>query len=301
MNILVTGSNGYIGGHVCKWLREKGEYVVGLGRQENALTDVDEYIKCDLYKEEVKYILDNTMLDHLDAVVHFAADMRKEPFTPQVLANNCVGTQRLLEFCEDKKIPVFIQLSSLPVIGKPIENPITEDHPLAPPTVYHITKRTQELLANYAWYTYGLRTVSFRISSPVGVGSNSKTILPVFVKKAVENSDLVLYGKGTRKQNYIHVRDIAQAVYKAINSNAQGVYNLGSYNLLSNEELAQKCKAVVDSSSKIVFSGQPDYMDDYVWNVSLEKVKNDIGYEPEIPIETAIQEIYEDMIIKKND
>lgn len=293
MNILVTGSNGFIGNHVCKWLKDHDCYVVGLGRREVPVNCVDDYICCDLSDEKATDLLRERKGPDFDAVVHLAADMRKEPYTTDVLFHNCVGTQRLLEFCEHTQIPVFVQLSSLPVIGHPVENPITESHPLAPPTVYHVTKRTQELLADYAWYTHGLRTVSFRISSPVGIGSNPKTILPVFVKNAIAGDDLVLYGKGTRQQNYVHVYDIAQAIYKAILTDAQGVYNLGSHNLISNRDLAQKCIDITQSSSQIIYADKEDPMDTYIWNVSLEKTRKDIGYQPQYDIEDAIREIYE--------
>lgn len=110
---------------------------------------------------------------------------------------------------------------------------------MKPPTVYHVTKHTQELLADYASYTFGLRTVSLRICSPVGCGVNPKTIFPVFVNKALSGEDITIYGQGTRKQTYIHVKDIAQAIYRCIVSQAQGVYNLASYNLISNLDLAK--------------------------------------------------------------
>lgn len=290
MNILVTGSNGFIGGHLCRYLKNESDYVVGFDKGDVSRTLVDEYIKGDMASEELKGLMAKLSIDHLDALVHMAADMRHEPYGADIVANNCVGTQRLLEFCEANNVPVFIQLSSLPVIGEPLEVPITEKHSLKPPTVYHVTKITQELLANYATYTFGLRTVSFRICSPVGIGVNPKTIFPTFVKKAVNNEDLVLIGKGTRKQTYIHVDDISRAVKKAILCNAQGVYNLASNNLLSNYELAKKCVEVTGSSSKIIFDKKEDPMDHYCWEISLEGIKKDIGYEPKVSIDDAIRE-----------
>lgn len=293
MRVLVTGSNGFIGSHVCAWLRAQGCYVIGLGRRPEAKTPCDEYVCCDLVTPQVSHIFESLNESTVDAVVHLAADMRHEPYAVQVVSSNCVGTQRLLELCEEKKIPVFVQLSSLPVIGSPVQHPITEAHPLKPPTVYHVTKHTQEMLAEYASYTFGLRTVSFRICSPVGEGVNPKTIFPTFVRNAVNDTDLRLYGKGTRKQTYIHVLDIAQAILKAICSQAQGVYNLASYNLISNYDLAQKCIRETGSSSRIVFTGNEDPMDDLVWDVSIEKAKRDMGYEPSISVEYAIRELAE--------
>lgn len=291
MNILVTGSNGFIGGHICNYLSDKGEYVIGLDLHDEMRKRCAKYIKCNLAYDDLDSVLGEYKID---SVVHLASDMRHEPYAVDVVTNNCRGAERLLEYCEEKKVSSFVQLSSLPVIGYPRELPITEEHSLRPPTVYHVTKHTQELLANYAYYTFGLRTVSFRICSPVGVGVNPKTIFPTFVRKAVNNEDITLIGKGTRKQTYIHVKDIAQAVYKAVNVNtAQGVYNLASYNLISNYELAKKCVELTDSDSKIVFLDKPDPMDEYVWDISIDKIKKEIGYEPTVSIDEAILEFAE--------
>lgn len=289
MRVLVTGSNGFIGSNVCRYLKKQGCQVIGLGRRDaSSIAEVDEYVQCDLSTEKTAHILD---AQTVDAVVHLAADMRHAPDEIEVVQHNCVGTQRLLELCEAKNVPSFIQLSSLPVIGRPVEHPVTEQHPLHPPTVYHCTKHMQEMLANYACYTHGLRTVSYRISAPVGIGMNQKTIFPTFVRNAIAGTDITLMGQGSRCQTYVHVDDIAQAIYKAILSEkACGVYNLGSHNLISNKDLAEKCVTVLGSSSRIVFSGKPDPMDLDVWDVSLKHLTEDTGYQPMISIEYAIEE-----------
>lgn len=292
MNVLVTGSNGFIGSHTVEYLKEKGCHVIGLGRKRQSTCNVDQYVSCDVDSDELEHVFQICAETYpIQAVVHLAADMRKEPYGVEIVSHNCVGTQRLLEQCELYQVNSFIQISSLPVIGKPIEHPITENHPIKPPTVYHATKVMEELLANYADYHHGLRTVSFRISAPVGPRMNYQTIFPTFVKNAIENKDLVLSGRGTRKQTYVHVSDIAQAIYLAlISENAHGVYNLSSENLISNYELAKKCIEVLQSESEIKFSGQDDYMDDYCWDVSLEKICTDLGYKPKIGLEQAIYE-----------
>ncbi|MCR5508151.1 MAG: NAD(P)-dependent oxidoreductase [Lachnospiraceae bacterium] len=293
MNVLVTGSNGFIGNHVIKYFRDKGEYVIGLGRSsEPADADrVDEYVSCDMGTGRVSEIMDLIKADHIDAVVHLAADMRKEPYNTEVVINNCGGTQRILEFCEKNDIGIFAQLSSLPVIGHPVEHPVTEDHPLEPYTVYHITKHCEEMLADYAFRYRGIRTSSFRISAPIGPGVNPATIFPTFIRKALNGDDLVLSGKGTRRQNYVHAEDIAQALYKAVYSDrCHGVYNLTGDLLVSNRQLAEDVIALLGSDSKIVFSGQDDPMDDYVWDASLEKIKRDTGYMPLRKMDDAILE-----------
>lgn len=289
MRVLVTGSNGFIGHHVCAWLQERGVEVIGSGRSEHAKCACDGYVRCDLGSAEAAGIL-ASIEQPLDGVVHLAADMRHEPHAVEVVETNCGGTQRLLEFCENAGIPAFVQLSSLPVIGSPVEHPITEEHPLKPPTVYHVTKHTQEMLAEYATYTFGLRTVSFRICSPIGQGVNPKTIFPVFVQRALAGEGITLLGRGTRQQTFIHVDDISQAVYLALTTDAQGVYDLASYNLVSNHDLAKRCVELLDSASRIVFCGE-DACDGQVWDVSIERAKRDMGYEPQRDLDYLITDL----------
>lgn len=292
MNVLITGVNGSIGKHVCDYLRKQDCYVIGLGRNAEGYFNCNEYVCIDMSSSEVADLFSKVSVDKIDAIVHLAADVRHD-YKAEILGNNCVGTQRLLELCITKKIPVFVQLSSLPVIGTPNEHPITENHSVMPPTLYHVSKRTQEMLADFASYTYGLRTVSFRICSPVGIGVNPKTIFTTFVRKAVNGEDLHLIGKGNRKQTYIHVSDTAQAIYKAVCSSAQGIYNLASYNLISNYELAKRCVELTGSKSNIIFDDRADPEDGLSWDVCIDRLKRDTGFEPEVSIDEAIMELAE--------
>lgn len=295
MNILITGSNGFIGSHVAEYLKSEGHYIIGLGRRSapSIPSIVDSYIKCNL-GDDISSITQKIDF-HVDAIIHLAADMRKEPFCDEVIKANCVGTYNLLEMASINKVKCFLQLSSLPVIGSPKEHPISESHPLDPYTVYHITKVTEELLAQYASKkSIGegkfLRTASFRISAPLGPRMNPKTIFPTFVNAALNNEDIVLLGNGTRKQNYVYVKDIARCLSLALESeNVYGVYNLTSNILLSNKELAQLCIDTLHSTSRIKYHGV-DPADTYVWDASISKIRKDSGYEPIANIKDIIEE-----------
>lgn len=289
MRVLVTGSNGFIGSHVCDYLHKQNIYVIGLGRQPEPVSYVDKYIRGDIDEDEIFTKLGNSVLGKVDAIIHLAADMRKEPYNVEVVQHNCTGTQRLLEICEKDKIDTFLQLSSLPVIGHPIIVPITESHPLLPPTVYHATKIMEELLADYAYRKHNIRTASFRISAPVGPRMNKETIFSVFIQNALKNDPIILSGTGERKQTYIHAEDIAQALYLSLsNDNIAGIYNLSSYNHISNYDLANKIVKLLDSKSTISFSGLDDRENNFDWNVSIEKLTSTISFQPKINIDEAI-------------
>ena len=290
-NILITGSNGFIGNHVANYFKKNGYYVIGLGRSIEPFdaNSVNEYISCDMNSGKMSQ-LPQLVSVNIDAVIHLAADMRKEPFGVDVISANCCGTQRLLEMCEQNGIKTFLQLSSLPVIGHPINHPITEEHPLHPYTIYHITKKTEEMLAEYACTYHGIRTASFRISAPIGPRVNPKTIFPTFVRNALAGKDLVLLGQGARKQNYVSVKDIARCLELSLLSpQVCGVYNLTSDILVSNLELAQAIIRVLNSNSKIIFNGE-DPQDTYIWDASLQKLKEASGYQPTATLDGMIQE-----------
>ena len=83
MNVLVTGSNGFIGTHVCRYLKEKGMYVIGMGRRAEATSKVDEYVCCDMSSDDI-FEIPNKVSVKIDAVIHLAADMRKEPYGVEI-------------------------------------------------------------------------------------------------------------------------------------------------------------------------------------------------------------------------
>lgn len=292
MRTLVTGCNGFIGRNLCRWLKHNTDLdVIGLGRNSSNNPYIDNFVKLDLTDNNAYDVLCHQLLN-TDCVIHLAADMRREPFNQEVVYENCVGTQKLLEACETAEVSTFLQLSSLPVIGKPTILPITEKHPLKPPTVYHATKIMEELLADYACYAHGIRAASLRISAPVGIGMKESTIFPTFVRNAVNNQDIIILGKGTREQTYIHVDDISRALYLSINEeNVSGVYNLSSNNIISNIDLAKLILELTKSSSKIVMSESCDPCDGELWDVDCSKLMADSSFEARVGLQKMVEDL----------
>ena len=87
------------------------------------------------------------------------------------------------------------------------------------------------------------------------------------------------------------MKDISQAIYLALTSDAQGVFNLASNNLISNVDLAKKCISILNSKSQIVFSGDDDPMDTWVWDIDFSKLTQATGYEPAVDIEECILDL----------
>src|SRR5690606_14705274 len=123
------------------------------------------------------------------------------------------------------------------------------------------------------------------------IGMNEETILPNIIKRCLKNEDVIIYGKGLRKQNYIDARDIAGVVGNAINSDIEGKFNIATDRVISNIELARLYIKLTSSKSKIIFNGVEDSEENYIWETSIEKAKRLLSFEPKYSISETITEL----------
>ena len=271
-----------IGSYVCRMLMESGHRVYGLSHDTANKLDLAEYYSADISSQS---IIEATAarIGSLDAVIHCAAHISYDDADSRLMAVNVVGTQNIITLAKRHGVSKLIYCSSLPVIGAPIMWPITEKHPLAPTTMYHVSK----LAGEYVVKASGIKSVILRIPSPIGPGMNQKTFLPVVVSCCLNNIPIKLYGTGGRIQNYISVLDIARAVCLSLNSNVEGCFNL-SGDSISNLSLAKMCREISFSHSEIIYTGEPDPADGQVWEVSGEKAAEQMGFIPSVGIADSI-------------
>lgn len=287
MNILITGSNGFIGSILVKYLKKEHK-VIGVGRKSKPNSDVDRYIQWDISKSDCQ---DNDVKDEIDVIIHAAACISIEDSAIQLSAINCVGTQRIFALAIKKRVKKLIYISSAPIIGKPLQHPINENHPNRPFTIYHATKLAGEIILNQL-ERYGIENINLRIPSPIYTNMPIKTIVPLFVSKAIKNETITVNGRGTRRQNYLDVRDLANVIEKClVKNNIQGTYIVASDKTISNIELAKLCVKITNSQSKIVFSGKEDTSDGQVWDYDNSSAKKHLEFVQTYPIEKTIEDM----------
>jgi UDP-glucose 4-epimerase len=213
-------------------------------------------------------------------------------YEPSVSLTNGLGTQQVLELATRWRVRSFVYLSSVPVIGLPDQLPITETHPLDPPTAYHASKVFGERLVNLA-RREGLPALTLRLTSPVGPGTPDGRIAAVFVRRALDGEPLEVFGQGTRAQDYVDVRDVASAVLGSIIEPEGGLLNIASGSCVTNVRLAQCCLETLGSASQINFIDRPDPQEGLRWEVSIAKARLMIGYEPRHSLTDSINAIAE--------
>lgn len=290
MRILVTGTSGHIGGAVANLLCQKGHEVVGISRTENpALPRAVQQYSLDITNPA---FVEKTVQDvgACETIVHAAASIKDDSHSEEMMQVNYAGSLKMLLAAKILQARCFLYLSSLSILGTPCEHPITEAHPLTPRTGYAVSKLTGEHEVIEGG-TDVLRTISLRVSSPVGPGLRHRHIFRLFVERALENAPLQIHGTGARRQDYVDVRDIAQGILQAVCSDCRGAYNLGSGVPVSNLELAQRCVQTLRSSSKIVMTGMVDPDDEVCWDLSIAKAARDFGYAPRLTLEQSILDL----------
>lgn len=293
--VLITGATGFIGQYVVYSLYKVGYDIITLSRTpfynvtvqkghiKSLIADITQPIQVEQLKAEV---------DGCKAIIHLAAAIQMSD-GDITIDTNIKGTYYLLKLANELSISKFIYLSSIPLIGMPLQLPITENHPVNPKSLYHITKYAGEQLVqcmcknNTEWNI-------IRIPSPIGRGMKKNTLLSTLLSQFMENKPVEIYGTGSRIQNYIDVRDVADFIVNIVPISKSGCYLISGEQSISNIELAQLCSKITKSHSKIFVGRYPDPEENMRWVISSQKAKKELDYNSKFSLEESISWIYQE-------
>jgi len=236
MTVLVTGGAGYIGSHTVRALREKGSSVVVLDSMEFGHQSA--LLGAELVVGNIRdraLVTDLCRSHGVTQVVHFAAykavgESMEQP--GRYWLNNVAGSVDLIEAVLAAGVTQLVFSSSCSVNGTPASNPVTEDAPIHPESVYAETKAMVERILGWYGTTHGLRAVSLRYFNAAGAStdgaigedwSRSQNLVPLVMKATLGKSAPVrIFGTdyptadGTCIRDYIHIEDLADAHVRAL-------------------------------------------------------------------------------------
>ena len=319
MRILVTGGAGFIGSHLSERLVSDGHDVVALDDfSTGSLSNLSELSGRKNFRLIEGSVLDSTLVQSLildsDYVFHLAAavgvfNIVNKPL--ESLFTNIRGTENVLEAASSKKIPVFLTSSS-EVYGKNVSDSLKEedDRILGSPTTlrwsYSEAKAIDESLAFAYFVEKDLQIRIVRFFNTVGprqLGAYGM-VVPRFIKSALLNEDLTVYGDGQQTRCFAHVYDVIEAVIKvAFSEKTIGkVINVGNNTEISISDLAKKVIKETQSQSKIEFvpyieaygQGFED-MERRVPNLDL--IQELVGWKPRRELTEMIEDISREMKI----
>jgi UDP-glucose 4-epimerase len=317
MKILVTGGAGFIGSHLCERLTLDGHSVTALDDfSTGSNLNLEKLNLSPNFKLVTGSILDFKLIDsqvkESDYVFHLAAavgvfNIVNNPLDS--LFTNIRGTENVLKSANDSQVPVFLASSS-EVYGKNVSDSLNEDSEriLGSPTTlrwsYSEAKAIDESLA-YAYFVekqLEVRIVRFfNTVGPRQLGAYGM-VVPRFVKSAIDDEPITIYGDGQQTRCFAHVYDVVEAIIAiAFADNTIGrVINIGNNYEISIKSLAQKIIAQTNSKSDIVYipydqaygEGFED-MERRVPNIDL--IHKLVGWKPKRDLTSIIDDISSDM------
>lgn len=237
MTVLVSGGAGYIGSHLCWLLADQGEEFVVVDNlstgREFAIPPQGELIVGDV--GDMELIATVIKQHNVDAVVHFAGSIVVPESVSDPLKyykNNTANSRNLIEACVENGVKHFIFSSTATVYGEPKKNPVTEDFPFAPFNPYGTSKVMTEMMLKDVAFAHDFDYVALRYFNVAGADPKKRTgqstpnathLLKIANQVALGQREyLEIFGEdydtpdGTGVRDYIHVSDLAEAHWSAL-------------------------------------------------------------------------------------
>ena len=268
MAVLVTGGAGYIGSHTVAELLAQGEEVIILdnlhkGHAQAVLAKT--FYQGDIRNQE---LLDQIFRSHdIEAVIHFAADSLVGESVLEPLKyydNNVIAAQRLLGKMQEYSVKKIVFSSTAATYGEPQSVPIKETDPAEPTNPYGETKLAIEKMLKWCDQAYGIKYVCLRYFNAAGahpegsIGEDhhpESHLIPIILQVALGQREfLSIYGDdyptgdGTCIRDYIHVMDLANAHWLALQklrkTKDSAIYNLGNGEGFSVKQVVEKAREI---------------------------------------------------------
>lgn len=222
--VLVTGSAGFIGSHICDHLKKNEHWVYGIddlsgGFLENTIS-ANNFTKmsiCDV--ESIEQVFANADIDYVIHAAAYAAEGLSHFIRRYNYETNVVGSINLINAAVKYKIKGFVFLSSIATYGKQTP-PFTEHGDLAPADPYGIAKMAVELDLKAACEMFGLPYIIFRPFNVYGerqnIGDAYRNVVGIFMNQCLQNKPMTIFGDGQQTRAFSYISDVAPAIAKSI-------------------------------------------------------------------------------------
>ena len=303
MNILITGSAGFIASHLVEHILALGDSVIGI---DNFITGSKKNIEASLKNPAFQFINEDILLfdyssikQPIDIIFHMASPaspIQYKKFPIETLQVNSLGTKQALDFATEKKA-VFVYASTSEVYGDPLVHPQSEWYwgnvnPNGVRSCYDEAKRFGEAMCMTYVRTKKTNVRIARIFNTYGprMDINDGRVVSNFIVQALKNEPITLYGTGLQTRSFCYVSDLVRGLWllgeKQLNPGE--VINIGNPNEMTITEIANKICLATESTSFLI--KQPIELDDPLKRKpDISKAKELLDWEPTVTIDEGLQ------------
>ena len=315
MSTLITGGAGFIGSHLADYLTAKGEHVLVLDDFSSESKNISKNLPHhELVKIVKGSILDKNLVEKsMESVTkcyHLAAALGVERINSDPIKSlevNINGTENALNAATKFNVRTLVASSS-EIYGRNPKMPLTEesDRVLGSPKIarwsYSEAKAIDEFYAFELHKKSSFEVTIARLFNTVGPGQSGVygMVLPRFVKAALSDQPLLVYGDGNQSRSFCAVSDVVVALDELMGTSESigQAYNIGSTNEISIKDLAAKVIELTDSKSQIVFKKHRDIFGDYFEEPTrrvpdISKISKAIRWQPKKSLDEIILEVAE--------
>ena len=311
MRVLVTGGAGFIGSHLADALITRGDQVVALdnfstGSTANIkhITKNFEIIDGDIRNAD---LINDTIKD-VDLVFHMAAALGVNTILESPLesiSTNIAGSEVVLTAAANHKKRILIASTS-EIYGKNPKQPLneTDDRVVGSPQKirwsYSDAKAIEEAMAFSLNQEKGLKVTTARLFNTVGPRQSAHygMVVPRFVRSALKNEPIGIYGDGTQSRVFCHVQDAIEALLALVGTNKaiNEVYNVGGTGEITIKELADAVIKETKSQSSIEYipyekAYAPGFEDMQRRVPDISKIKQNLDWAPKKNLSQIIADV----------
>jgi len=300
MNVLVTGGAGFIGSHVVDRFIQEGHQVsvldnLSTGKRRNVNREAVLY-KSDIGSARIERIFKR---ERPVVIVHLAAqiNVRQSTEDPMFDANvNIVGTINVLQLAVKYGVRKFVFASSGgAVYGEQNQFPAPETHPTAPLSPYGISKLTCEYYLEYFRHVAGLSYAALRFGNVYGPRQNPEGeagVIAIFSQQLLKGQQPLINGNGLQTRDYVYVRDVVESIMVASDQHVNGVYNVGTGEETTVNEIFEQLQMLTKSESKELHG--PAKKGEQLRSVlDCSKLTEETGWEPTVSLSEGLAETVE--------
>ena len=297
---LVTGGAGFLGSHLCDYLLARGHRVICVDNLETSSLRNIEHIRSDdfrfVYHDVIEYI---EIDEPVDFVYHLAAlaspiDYMRQPLHSLKVGSH--GTHNALGLAKWKRAR-FLLASTSEVYGDPQVHPQPESYwgnvnPIGPRGVYDEAKRYAEAMTMAYHRQQGVDTSIVRIFNTFGdrMRPHDGRAIPTFVRQAIENAPLTVFGDGSQTRSFCYVDDLVRGLVLLAENGEHLPVNIGNPEEFTLLELAEMVIRVSGAKSELVFEALP-VDDPQVRQPDITRARQLLGWEPEIGLEEGLRRL----------
>jgi UDP-glucose 4-epimerase len=306
-SILITGGLGFIGSNLARRLVDLGAEVLLVdslipiyGGNLFNVDGIEDRVRVNISDVRDQYGMDY-LVQGQDIIFNLAGqvshiDSMRDPFTD--LEINCRSQLSILEACREHNPEVKILFAGTrQQYGRPQYLPVDEDHPMHPTDINGINKMAGEWYHIVYHRVYGMRTCSLRLTNTYGprmlVKHSRQTALGWFVRLALDDQEIQIWGDGQQLRDYNYIDDVVEAFLLAAASEKAvgGIFNLGGRRPVSHLELIETLIAASSSGRYRLVPWPPERKRIDIGDVysSFRLIQETLGWEPQTDLREGLE------------